>query len=139
MTRRIKPQNIANYYSIPDRVLESAFPQEYAEYMEKDAALVKIVEELYDDIGGARCFAIAPLTKHGWSPRIVPYMYALHNAISKLQSALGKKGIPTKLLMDGDEIAWAIHGETLYGVRLTEKGEKIVAALGCHQDSLYEL
>lgn len=139
MTRRITPQKIAAYYSIPDRVLESAFPQEYAEYMEKDAALVKIVEELHDDIGGARSFGILRPKDHGWSPRIVPYMDALHDAIGKLQSALDKKRIPAEPTMDGDEIAWVIHGETLFGVRLTEKGEKIVAALGCHQDSLYEL
>ena len=139
MARRIKPQEIADYYAIPDRVLESAFPQEYAEYMEKDAALVEIIEKLHEDIGGARSFAILRPKEHGWDPRIVPYMDALHDAIGKLQSALDKKGIPTKLMMDGDEIAWAIHGETLFGVRLTGKGEKIVAALGCHQDSLYEL
>lgn len=141
MTRRIKPQKIADYYSIPDLVLESAFPQEYAEYKEKDAALVKIVEELHDDIGGARSFAILRPKEHGWDPRIVPYMDALHYAIGKLQSALDKKRIPAEPTMAywSDEIAWVIPGTTLFGVRLTEKGEKIVAALGCHQDSLYEL
>jgi hypothetical protein len=141
MTRRITPQNIADYYSIPDRVLESAFPQEYAEYMEKDAALVKIVEELHDDIGGARSFAILRPKEHGWRPHIVPYMDALHDAIGKLQSALDKKRIPAEPIMKtwSDEITWVIPGETLFGVRLTKKGEKIVDSLGCHQDSLYEL
>lgn len=141
MTRRIKPHKIADYYSIPDRVLESAFPQEYAEYMEKDAALVKIVEELHDDIGGARSFAILRPKEHGWDPRIVPFMDALHDAIGKLQSALDKKRIPAEPTMAywSDEITWVIPGTTLFGVRLTEKGEKIVAALGCQQDSLYEL
>lgn len=139
MTIRHTPQKIADYYSIPYRVLESAVPQEYAEYMEKDAALVKIIEELHDDIGGARSFAIIPPKEHGWRPSIVPYMTALHNAIGKMKSALNKKGIPVELTMEGDEIAWIIPGETLFGVRLTEKGEKIVDALGCSQDSLYEL
>jgi hypothetical protein len=141
MTRRIKPQEIADYYAIPDHVLESAFPQEYAEYKEKDAALVKIIEELHDDIGGARSFAIIRPKKHGWDPRIVPYMDALHDAIGKLQSALDKKRIPAEPTMKcwSDEITWVIPGETLFGVRLTKKGEKIVDALGCHQDSLYEL
>jgi len=141
MTIKNKPQKIADYYSIPDRVLESAFPQEYAEYMEKDAALVEIIEKLHDDIGGARSFAILRPKEHGWRPQIVPYMDALHDAIGKLQSALGKKGIPAEPIMKcwSNEISWVIPGTTLFGVRLTEKGEKIVAALGCHQDSLYEL
>ena len=141
MTRRIKPQNIADYYAIPDRVLESAFPQEYAEYKEKDAALVEIIEKLHDDIGGARSFAIIRPKEHGWRPRIVPYMDALHDAIGKLQAALDKKRIPDEPIMKcwSNEITWVIPGTTLFGVRLTEKGEKIVATLGCHQDSLYEL
>jgi hypothetical protein len=66
-------------------------------------------------------------------------MDALHDAIGKMKSALNKKGIPVELTMEGDEIAWIIPGETLFGVRLTEKGEQIMDALGCHQDSLYEL
>lgn len=141
MTRRITPQKIAAYYAIPGRVLESAFPQEYAEYKEKDAALVEIIEKLHDDIGGARSFAIIRPKEHGWRPRIVPYMDALHDAIGKLQAALDKKRIPAEPIMKcwSDEITWVIPGTTLFGVRLTEKGEKIVAALGCHQDSLYEL
>ena len=139
MTRRIAPQKIADYYVIPGRVLESAFPQEYAEYTEKDAALVKIIEKLHDDIGGARSFSILRPKEHGWRTSIVPYMDALHDAIGKMKSALNKKGIPVELTMEGDEIAWIIPGETLFGVRLTEKGEQIVNALGCHQDSLYEL
>jgi len=141
MTRRNIQEEIAEYYVIPGRVLESAFPQEYAEYMEKDAALVKIIEELHADIGGARSFAIIRPEKHGWYPRIVPYMDALHDAIGKLQSALDKKGIPAEPTMKcwSDEITWTIPGKILFGVRLTGKGEKIVAALGCHQDSLYEL
>lgn len=138
--RRITTQKIADYYSIPDSVLESAFPQEYAEYMEKDAALVKIVEELHDDIGGARSFAILRPKEHGWDPRIVPYMDALHDAIGKLQSALDKKRIPAEPTMAcwSDEITWFIPGKTLFCVRLTEKGERIVAALGCHHDSLQD-
>lgn len=140
MARRNTPQEIADYYSIPDHVLESAFPHEYAEYTEKDAALVKIIEELHDDLGGARSFAILPPKDHGWRPRIVPYMDALHNAICKLQSALGKKGIPAEPTMKSrsNEIIWVIPGKTLFSVRLTDKGEKIVAVLGCHQYSLYE-
>ena len=141
MARRKTVQEIAEYYSIPGHVLEAAFPQEYAEYMEKDAALVKIVEKLNDDIGGGRSFAIIRPKKHGWHPRIVPYMDALHDAIGKLQAALNKKGIPAEPTMKcwSNEISWVIPGETLFGVRLTEKGKKIVDALGCHQDSLYEL
>lgn len=140
MARRNTPQEIADYYSIPGSVLETAFPHEYAEYTEKDAALVKIIEELHDDLGGARSFAILPPKDHGWRPCIVPYMKALHKAIVKLQSALGKKGIPAEPTMKGrsNEIIWVIPGTTLFGVRLTDKGEKIVAALGCHQGSLYE-
>lgn len=140
MARRGTPHEIADYYSIPERVLETAFPHEYAEYTEKDAALVKIIEELHDDLGGARSFAILRPKEHGWRPSIVPYMDALHNAIGKLQSALGEKGIPAEPMMKcwSNEITWVIPGKNLFNVRLTGKGEKIVAALGCHQDSLYE-
>ena len=141
MERRKTSQEIAEYYSIPGHVLEGAFPKEYAEYIEKDAELVKIVKELNDDIGGARSFAILRPKKHGWSQRIVPYMDALHGAIGKLRAALHKKRIPAEPTIKGrsDEIAWVIPGEMLFGVRLTEEGKKIVDALGCHQDSLNEI